>query len=106
MESFSRGTPVIASDLGAMSEIVREGHNGLKFAPGDQVELADRIMQLVNDESSRQRMGQAARQTYLSSYTGAANHEALMQVYQDATVKHGNQLGVQYEDKLNSLDGV
>ena len=35
IESFAKGTPVLASRLGAMAELVDHGRTGLLFAPGD-----------------------------------------------------------------------
>jgi glycosyltransferase involved in cell wall biosynthesis len=35
LEAFSAGRPVVASDLGGLSEIVRDGHNGRTFRAGD-----------------------------------------------------------------------
>ena len=43
VESFAKGTPVIASRLGSMTELVEDGRTGYLFAPGDAAELADRV---------------------------------------------------------------
>jgi glycosyltransferase involved in cell wall biosynthesis len=40
LEAFAAGVPVVASDLGGLSELVRDGENGFLFPAGDVVALA------------------------------------------------------------------
>lgn len=49
LEAFAAGVPVIASDLGGLSEIVRDGDNGLLFAAGDSAALAAAIRRLLDE---------------------------------------------------------
>lgn len=49
IEAFAYRTPVIASDLGGMAELVRDGENGLLFAPGDANDLARQLQRLLDD---------------------------------------------------------
>jgi len=49
LEAFAHRTPVIASDLGGMAELVRDGENGLLFAPGDADDLARQLQRLLDD---------------------------------------------------------
>ncbi|GAB4524226.1 MAG: glycosyltransferase family 4 protein [Anaerolineales bacterium] len=51
LEAFAYGTPVLASDLGGMAELVREGENGLRFPPGDSAALAGLLARLVEDRA-------------------------------------------------------
>jgi GT2 family glycosyltransferase/glycosyltransferase involved in cell wall biosynthesis len=48
-EAFAAGVPVVASDLGGMAEMVREGVDGLLFPPGDAVALAAILRRLADD---------------------------------------------------------
>lgn len=43
LEALAAGVAVIASDLGGLSEVVRDGVNGALFRPGDADSLADAI---------------------------------------------------------------
>src|SRR5690606_31748868 len=43
LEAFATGTTVIASNLGAMAEIVEDGRNGLHFEPGNANDLKEKI---------------------------------------------------------------
>lgn len=49
LEAFAHRTPVVASDLGGMAELVRDGEDGLLFQAGDASSLADRLRRLVEE---------------------------------------------------------
>jgi glycosyltransferase involved in cell wall biosynthesis len=49
LEAFGHRTPVVASNLGGMAELVRDGENGLLFAPGDAEGLARQLRRLLDD---------------------------------------------------------
>jgi len=49
LEAFAAGVPVIASDLGGISEVVREGTTGLLFPPGCVSALTTAIERLATD---------------------------------------------------------
>jgi glycosyltransferase involved in cell wall biosynthesis len=84
IEAFSRATPVIASRLGAMAELVQDHRNGRLFTVGDAVDLAATVRQLWTDSALRTALRQTARQSYLHKYTGARNYEILLNIYQQA----------------------
>jgi glycosyltransferase involved in cell wall biosynthesis len=84
VEAFSCGLPVIASRLGALAEIVRDGVTGLLFSPGDPKDLAEKIAWAQAHPEQMVRMGQAARAEYEAEYTPERNYEMLMDIYDDA----------------------
>lgn len=49
LEAFAHRTPVIASNLGGMAELVQHGKNGLLFKPGDSIDLARQIKRLLDE---------------------------------------------------------
>jgi glycosyltransferase involved in cell wall biosynthesis len=51
LEAFAAGVPVIASDLGGLSEVVTPDKNGLLFAPGDVGALSRAIERVAGDPS-------------------------------------------------------
>ncbi|HZW32837.1 MAG TPA: glycosyltransferase family 4 protein [Isosphaeraceae bacterium] len=55
-EAFAAGKPVIATNLGGMSEVVRPGVNGLLFERGDVGGLARAIRQLTDDPALLERL--------------------------------------------------
>jgi glycosyltransferase involved in cell wall biosynthesis len=84
IEALAKGTPVIASRLGAMAEVVADGRTGLHFAPGDTVDLAATVRRFIAEPAGRQRMRQAARAEFEEKYTAAANYQVLMAIYERA----------------------
>ena len=56
VEAMAAGTPVIASDVPGLDEVVEHGKSGLLFPPQDTSGLAKNIRLLINDENERQKM--------------------------------------------------
>lgn len=84
MEAFAKGTPVLASRLGAMGEVVKDGHTGLHFNPGDADDLAAKAQLLLDDPARLADMRLAARREYEAKYTAERNYELLMGIYNRA----------------------
>ncbi len=82
VEAFACGTPVLASRLGAMAEIVEDGRTGLLFAPGDAADLAAKMEWLTDHPEVCAAMGRAARAVFEERYTAERNFESLMEIYQ------------------------
>lgn len=84
VEAFACGLPVIASRLGAMAELVRDGETGLLFDPGNAHDLAVKMRWADSHPDVMRRMGEAARAEYEARYTSETNFGLLMAIYQDA----------------------
>jgi glycosyltransferase involved in cell wall biosynthesis len=63
VEALAVGCPVIATAVGGVPEVVRDGANGLLVPPGDAAELADAIERFFGDASLRERLRGAAAQS-------------------------------------------
>ena len=85
-EAFAKGTPVVASRLGAPAELVTDGKTGLLFEPGGADDLALKVRQLTRDGDALMAMRKAARRQYEQKYTAESNHNRLMAIYRQALV--------------------
>jgi glycosyltransferase involved in cell wall biosynthesis len=68
MEAMAVGCPVVASRTGGTAELVLDGETGLLFEPGNAVQLAARIVELLNDSSLRHRLSVAGRQRMVEHF--------------------------------------
>jgi glycosyltransferase involved in cell wall biosynthesis len=81
VECFASGIPVIASRIGVMTEIIRDGVTGLHFNAGDPMDLATKVRWLWDHPRESKRMGQNARREYEQKYTPERNYAMLMDIY-------------------------
>jgi glycosyltransferase involved in cell wall biosynthesis len=61
LESLAMGIPVVASRVGDLPRLVRDGHNGFLCPPGDAGAFAQRVHELVAQPDLRRQMGREAR---------------------------------------------
>ncbi len=90
IEAFSKGTPVIVSDIGSVGELVENGVNGLKFNPGSSDDLINKIKLFHNDKDNRMKFRSNARNEYLIKYTPKQNYNMLMELYNKAISTKAN----------------
>jgi glycosyltransferase involved in cell wall biosynthesis len=81
MESFALGTPVLASRIGSLSELVEDGVNGLKFEAGNPRDLADKVLNLKGCKEALPSYRKRARMTFESKYAAAPNADSLITIY-------------------------
>ena len=60
VEALAVGTPVVATAVGGVPELVRDGENGLLVPAGDRAALAEAIHRLVSEPGLRERLAAAA----------------------------------------------
>jgi glycosyltransferase involved in cell wall biosynthesis len=74
LEAMASGLPVIASNVGAIRELVEPGETGLLVRPGDTAELIEAIRSLRDDPARRRAMGAAARAKAERHYDARSNY--------------------------------
>lgn len=84
VEAFACAVPVIASNMGAMAEVVTDGRTGLHFAPGDPEDLAAKVSWAWTHPAEVAAMGRNARQDFETRFTAERNLAMLMDVYRTA----------------------
>jgi glycosyltransferase involved in cell wall biosynthesis len=80
LEAMSVGTPVIASDVGGISELMTNGVEGLLVPPGNVLKLRTEVTRLLASPSLRTAMGEAGR-VRARRYSSAQVIPAIEDVY-------------------------
>jgi glycosyltransferase involved in cell wall biosynthesis len=68
LEAAACGIPVVASRIGGLTSIVLDGETGFLFPPGNSLELANCLQNLLANPEEQSRMGEAARQRALTHF--------------------------------------
>ena len=72
IEAMASGTPVVASRIGGVAEVVADGETGLLVPPGDVAALGDRLSTVLADHRMRAAMGRRARELACDRFTWEA----------------------------------
>jgi glycosyltransferase involved in cell wall biosynthesis len=81
IESFACGKPVIASNIGALPDLVINDFNGLLFEPGNPNELASQIQYLFDHPHEATAMGKNGRNSILTINDPEVHYQQIMAVY-------------------------
>ncbi|MEH7416219.1 glycosyltransferase family 1 protein [Neobacillus drentensis] len=79
LESLACGTPVIGAKAGGVQNIVKPGLTGLLCEPGNVQEFSEAILQLLTNESLRQKMGTSGRHYALTQSWDRILHNLISQ---------------------------
>jgi glycosyltransferase involved in cell wall biosynthesis len=81
LEAMAAARPVIATRVGGLPELVRNGVTGLLVSPGNAEELSVAIQTLAVDQFKRITMGKVGRQVVEEQFTEARMLDELNAVY-------------------------
>jgi starch synthase len=84
LEAMACETPVVASAVGGILEVVVDGETGLLVPPANPEALAAALTRLLKDPDTRRRMGQAGRRRVEAQFSWASIAERTERVYADA----------------------
>ena len=87
VEAMATQTPVVATDIGGMPEIVDEGVTGSIVEPGNPTALADATVAIIDNPQLARAMGVAGRRKVLQRYCWSKIAESLVNRYADIGVK-------------------
>lgn len=84
LESMACGLPVIATNVGGVSEIVKDGYNGVLLDLNSSKEIENLVLSLLNDESLLRNLSQHAVETIAKKFSWSVNLEKYLDVYEKA----------------------
>jgi glycosyltransferase involved in cell wall biosynthesis len=79
LEYMAAGRAIVATAVGAATELIEDGTHGLLVAPGDTERLAEAIGRLLDDRHLARRLGEAARRRAWERYS----REAMVHRFED-----------------------
>jgi len=87
IEAMACGTPVIASRVGGIPEIIKHNTNGILIKPKDVDQLSEALNRLLSDTDFAEKMSRNARQTVEKSFTWRHTAQGLLRVYEEVLRK-------------------
>jgi glycosyltransferase involved in cell wall biosynthesis len=81
LEALSCGTPVVATDVGGTSEVVKHGENGILVPPNNAIRLAEGIQYLLDNENVRRKFGENGRKWVVNNFSSDVVAKRLFQIY-------------------------
>jgi glycosyltransferase involved in cell wall biosynthesis len=86
-ESGLAAVPTVATAVGGIPEVIRDGETGILCPPGNAATMRDGIASLIEDADRRLAMGEAARERAMTEYNHATCAERLIEVYEAAITR-------------------
>ena len=84
VESMAYGTPVVASQIGGLPDLVKHGVTGLLFEPGNSAELKAVLRTLISDSSLVSRLAESALSAAKESLGSQRHYNGLIDIYHQA----------------------
>ena len=89
VEAMAAGLPIVASRVGGIPDLVKDGKNGLLVSPADATALAKAISALLEDKEKRKRMGEAGKKM-CRPYSAEAMVQQIDDLYRDLLKKYAH----------------
>ena len=89
LEAMACGTPVVASRVGGIPEVVVDGETGRLVEPDDAAALGQALAGIVADPARARRMGEAGRRRVEALFSWDRIADRTMAVYGEAIEHHG-----------------
>jgi glycosyltransferase involved in cell wall biosynthesis len=93
LEAMASSLPVIASDVGALPDLVEDGITGFLVEPGNPEALARKIIAVFSDKNLQRRMGNTGRKKVLENYSAEVIVELATSLYERVAYVAEKRLG-------------
>jgi glycosyltransferase involved in cell wall biosynthesis len=84
METMMCGKPIVASNIGGLPEMIRDGETGLLFESGNIGALKGKLEILLKNVQLRKEMGEKGREMAVREFSPEIHYAKLMKIYEDA----------------------
>jgi len=84
VEAQVSGVPVVASRIGGIVDLIRDGENGMLVAPRDWSGLSEAIIRVLKDKDLRLRLSQKGRTSVEKNFTLMNMYKKTVKVYSEA----------------------
>jgi glycosyltransferase involved in cell wall biosynthesis len=83
LQAFSYGKPVLASNMGGLNDMVKDGNNGILFNAGDDKQPTQKIKYLLSNKALTQKMGTMARKILEDKYNPERYYTDTINIFND-----------------------
>lgn len=90
LEAMAMGLPVVTTPVGGIPEVVEEGRSGYLIQPGNEQELAERILRLLKNPLLREELGRNARLRMQENYSPEKIAQQWELLYFELLPQHDN----------------
>lgn len=105
IEAMGAGLPVVASDVGGVSDLVLHGQNGFLFKAGNSQDLKDKLKSIFDNPSEALAKGRRSREIYEQEFSFAKMFEKTKTVYAELVPEINNVANMTSLSDENSRNG-
>ena len=89
LEALACETPVIATNVGGIPEIIQSGKNGILVPPNNALKLAKAIQYLLDNKDARTKFGREGRKLILKRFSSETVVNKLCEIYKEMLKRKG-----------------
>jgi len=86
LEALACETPVIATNIGAIPEVIQHGKNGILIPPNNAIKLAEAIQYLLDNKDVRARFGREGRKFVVENFSYSVIAKKLPRIYEEMLI--------------------
>jgi len=87
LEYMASSKPIVATEVGGVGEVVKNGTNGFLVPRGDYVAFAGRINDLLHNPALASEFGESGRSILKSRFSEDRMMEEILRIYDELTVR-------------------
>lgn len=88
LEAMAVGTPVVASRVDGVTDVIRDGEDGLLIQPGDVVELSRALRMLFEGEANTTRLRRIAHERQTTLFSDRSMAAGVSAVYEEVLLQY------------------